>query len=191
MPTSRFIPASPRKYLFPAVVCLGFVVLGIWLIVVSYRERGELELDWEGAIPLLTLLFFGAGAVTLLRKMYLVRGNGLLIEDAGITDTVTGFQSVFIPWEHIGGFRLWSLAGTHMALVEMIDSEAFIATLPREFQRKTARLSVKTHRAPIGINVGMLKMKRKEVLALLEASLANYRALPEAERPGHHHGPAT
>ncbi|HEV7732470.1 MAG TPA: STM3941 family protein [Candidatus Binatia bacterium] len=111
------VRSSPWRYLLLLAVSLGFVAIGVTLVVAA----GHPVVGW------LNLIVFGVAAATFLWQI-VDRRPRIVIDERGVFDRTLGVG--VIPWSDIVGAEIRAITGTTFVALELRDPTRFTRRLP-------------------------------------------------------------
>lgn len=168
------IPLSKTKMILSLVGACAFVVAGVWLFLNTalfsefpyafFREPLVIR-----AVGLISIVFFGAIAVMVIRKLSDDKA-GLILDAAGIVDNSNATSIGFIAWEDVTAIRRHQVMSTKFLLVDVVDSEKYIKKAKDGFMTKMLRLNTKQYGTPISISSNSLQCSFDELEAKVHSA---------------------
>ena len=122
------------------------------------------------------MLFFGLGAVYMLRKLF-DNSVGLTISEEGITDNSSAVSVGLIEWQDITGVETLEIASNKILLVHTNNPEKYMERAYNFFSRKAMQANYKMYGTPLSITANALQIKYKELEQLIYETLENNRVL--------------
>jgi hypothetical protein len=148
------IHASKKKTLLRMLVCLGFVLLSIWICSPDSQGRNAaLENILAG---ILGLVIFGFGFVVFLISLFDKRPN-LTISESGINFKSIGGK-ICIPWGNISRIDTQTIKTKVFILIFMNNTEEFIQS-QKKFNQEIMRRTIKLCNAPVAFSNTVLDIE--------------------------------
>ena len=171
------IPLSKGKLFIMLVLAIGFVALGVWLIMHHSEMR---SLRYHPVTIFLagiaSILFFGLISISLAKKLT-DKKPGLIISDDGITDNASGVSAGFIPWENITGLNEVQIKGQKVLMICVKNPKEYINRQPNFMKRKAASMNYKYFGSPISISANGLKINFSNLKKMLDERWSDYKML--------------
>src|SRR5690606_50295 len=105
------IPLSKKKMYLMLIGSIVFVLIGVWIILAQPMVRNVFFNNpiVKNVSGILAILFFGAVAISLSRK---VQDNtpGLIVNEDGILDNSSAISAGFISWAEIINIEVFNIA---------------------------------------------------------------------------------
>jgi len=158
--------------LFPLAIVSGiFVVAGCFMIA-----KGSFQITIFG---LLIVVVFG---FCLLRLSFLLfaRKSSLVISESGIFDNGSAIAAGFIPWAEIEGIYVPPFSSEAFMRIFVRDIENILARLS-SWKVRIMRLNSSLTGSYINVPVGVLRINREELIALMRAKNPDVFIIPDDE----------
>jgi hypothetical protein len=159
--TDLVIPASRIRLLGYFAGGLGFVALGVFLMV----DAARYDL-YTMFIGLVTVAFFGAIAVTAFYRL-VTAAPAIIINARGIVDNASGVSVGLIPWDQIGEVREYRVQNQVFLSILPKDLNALLKKQPR-WKRAAIRANLSMGAAPVNIPQAALGMKVSDLIREIE-----------------------
>ncbi|MDO6390003.1 STM3941 family protein [Pontibacter sp. BT731] len=168
------IPLSKTKMTLFLMGAIVFVVMGVFFameparfISPVFRSEGLVRIAGVASV-----LFFGLGAVYMLRKLF-DKKVGLTICEAGITDNSSAVSVGLIEWQDITGVETLEIASNKILLVHTNNPEKYMARGTNIFSRKAMQANHRMYGTPLSITANSLQITYKELERLVCEELEN------------------
>lgn len=157
---------------------VAFVVAGVFFATeparfISPIFRSEEIIRIAGVAA---VLFFGLGAVYILRKLF-DKKVGLTIDEEGITDNSSAVSVGLIGWQEITGVETLEIVSNKIMLLHTNNPEKYMARATNMFSRKAMQTNYKMYGTPFSITANSLQIKYKELERLVCEELENRKVL--------------
>ena len=154
------ISRSRIKLFFLLLAALGFVVLGIWMILASGT-------NWfEKIMGGISVLFFGA-SVPFGVKQSLSNDIGLEFSKAHLIKEPKSNKKMVLPWDEIEGFAEVNIKGSKIIIIMINHPQDWIDQETSLIKRKIMQLNYNACGTPFSVSASGLRIRHKELLALL------------------------
>lgn len=150
---------------------LAFCLIGIWMFYVAWTEGG-IEAILLALLALVTLLFFGAAALFLLRPL-VARSPGLILNQDGFIDYSSALAAGFVPWEEVAEIGSSSHRGNQFISVVLNDPHQYIAS-QNLFRRGVMSMNKVFFRTPIQISTNVLDISFPKLQNLFREYKSKY-----------------
>ncbi|GGG25497.1 STM3941 family protein [Pontibacter amylolyticus] len=172
------IPLSKAKMMLFLVGAVAFVVAGVFFAIeparfISPIFRSEEIIRIAGVTA---VLFFGLGAVYILRKLF-DKKVGLTIDEEGITDNSSAVSVGLIEWQDITGVETLEISSNMIMLLHTNNPEKYMARATNMFFRKAMQANHRMYGTPLSITANSLQIKYKELERLVCEELENKKVL--------------
>lgn len=176
------IPLSKSKILLLSLLCLGFVLLGLWLLLLAPELDifGALGIYFQKIVGALSIGFFGPAGFFLVRKS-LDKTPGLVISNEGIIDNSSMVAAGKIIWSDVKGIKESTVAGERFIRVEVKNPQKYIDRQKGGFQRKSVEINYQKYGSPIQISANGLDATHEEIVSLLRERIET-RKKPKSKR---------
>lgn len=165
------IPLSKTKIVLSLLGALLFVCMGIWLLL----KNIEVDRILIALMGLLAVLFFGAIAVTSLKKC-LAKEAGLVINNKGLIDRSSGASAGFVPWSDIAQIQSTVVMNQKFLLVFLHHPTDYIVRQSNYLKRKIMQWNYQQYGAPIAISAKALSVDFIALENLLIQKLKQYQS---------------
>jgi hypothetical protein len=168
-PGAVAIRSGNLKAVFLGLVSIIFVAGGIWMIV-----DGPTGIRIIGS---LNVVVFG---LAFARFAYLIFNPkpSLVVDHDGVYDNGSTIAAGFIPWSEIKGIYIPRFTAQAFIGIYVKDVETIYNRLP-VWKTRLIRLNSGLTGTAINVPVGMLRIGRNELIALLREKHSEIRILPE------------
>ncbi len=172
------IPLNKAKITLFLVGAVAFVFTGVFFaiepaIFISPILRSEELIRIAGVAA---VLFFGLGAVYMLRKLF-DKKVGLTISEEGIIDNSSAVSVGLIEWQDITGVETLEIASNKILLVHTNNPEKYMERATNMFSRKAIQANHRMYGTPLSITANSLQIKYKELERLVCEELENRKVL--------------
>ncbi|UAM97809.1 hypothetical protein K8354_16200 [Polaribacter litorisediminis] len=154
------ISISKKKVLLNILGSIGFVALGIWMVV------SEKESESNQILGILAIIFFGFTLIIGIKKLF-EKNSGLIIDSKGITDYTNSNSIGLIEWEDIIDIRIIEIMSIKFILVDLENSEKYIKKAKNSLQSKLMRKNLKDYGSPITLTTTNLNCSFKKLEKLI------------------------
>ncbi len=167
------IPLSKNKLFLAITGSILFVGLGVWLFLNADNFSQSSGLFRNPivirVIAIVSILFFSAIGIFSFKKMF-DKKAGLIIDVHGITDNSSGTSVGLVEWKDITNIATQQVMSTKFLLIEVKDTEKYIAKAKSGMKAKIMRVNMKTYGTPLSTSSNTLKynFKKLEELVLTE-----------------------
>ncbi len=168
---SIVIPASKVKMLLVFVGAALFVAIGFWMLALNKEIGFSIFMT---LIATLSILFFGAVAMSSFTKLFTSLKYGLKINAEGIDDRSSGASIGLVPWAQIIDFKVLKVNSTKFILIYIIDPQLFINE-QSVTKRLILKANYKTYGTPISISAVGLSCKFSVLLKIIEEAFQRYK----------------
>ena len=172
------IPLSKKKMLLSLAGSLLFVLLGIWFILqpeqLSHGPlRNPVLVIIVGAV---SILFFGAIAIVILKKM---KGNpiGLTLSSEGIIDNSSGISSGIILWDDVVDITTTTVVNQKFVLILTKNPESYINRQTQILKKKTMQMNYKSYGSPICISANALQINFEDLHQIVLDYFSKYKTV--------------
>jgi hypothetical protein len=145
------IETSRRKYIIGLLAALGFLMVGVVMLVAGRPEYPGLA--W------LIVVIFGLGALNFAAYIFASRPR-ILINDEGVLDGTLGVG--VIPWSDIADAHVKQIAGNNFICLELRDEQKWLSRL-----NSLRRAMTSANKAPgftaLNVNLSGLDVDATEV----------------------------
>lgn len=153
------IPLSKKKMLATFFGATLFVILGAWFLInppqISNRVFGNPTLIF--ATGLTSVIFFGAIAIIIIRKM-MDKRPGLIINKEGIIDNSSGVSAGLIPWNDIENITVTKVMSQRFLMIHVRNPQDYLSKVTNPIKRNTMALNYKSYGSPISISANALEI---------------------------------
>lgn len=172
----RIIKLSRTKIVFLTVGALGFVALGLWLVLLddafiqSFRRFNDPTFVHGSGLA--AVLFFGVCAVAGIRKLY-DRKPGLVFSREGMLDNASSVAAGFVPWQEITGAEMLKIERTRILVVKVADPQKYVER-GGKWKRMLLQTNLKLYGSPIQIPATALQIDFDELVKLFTEYLTKH-----------------
>lgn len=170
------IPLSKNKMILMLTGSLLFCCFGIWLII---KQPTMSNLFLSNSIVALTIgcisvLFFGAIAISILNKM---RHSiiGLTINEKGIIDNASGISGGLILWEDIIDIEKTTVVNQEFLKIVTRNPQLYIDRQKSVFKKKAMLLNYKSYGSPIFISANALQVNFETLFEIILEQYSIYK----------------
>lgn len=165
------IPFSKRKLRRNLIMCVIFVLLGLWMVI--YRP----EID----NPVLNspVVIYGVGGMAILFFGYMLYFNirkiadtkpGIIIDDQGITDNSSAFPLGFVPWQDIRRLATVTVARQKFLVIGIGNPQVYIER-EKGLKKTTLEYNYRSYGSPFIISANGLACTLEELQAAIEQKI--------------------
>ena len=151
--------------LFGAIL---FVILGIWFLIdppqISNMIFGNPTLIFT--ISFISVIFFGAIAITIMLKMR-DKKPGLIVSEEGIIDNSSGISAGLITWNDIEDITTAKVMSQKFLMIIVKNPQDYINRVTNPIKRNTMTLNYKSYGSPISISANALETDFDDLYLLL------------------------
>jgi hypothetical protein len=169
------IQLSKTKLTLMLLGSLMFVGLGTWFVIgppkvnVSILNNPTLIFS----VGLLSILFFGFVVFFIFKKLF-ENSPGLIITDDGVYDNASSVCAGFVPWTDIVEIKEVKVFNQSFVNLVVKNPQDYIDRQKNIFKKKSVQINYNTYGTVIGISANGLKIKHKELKALLAERFADF-----------------
>jgi hypothetical protein len=156
------VPASRTKLVALALGAAGFVLAGVWMMVIV--AKGSVFITMVGAF---SVVFFGLLGVYAMRRL-IWPTPAVVINREGIWDNASALGVGFIAWDDIARLHEYRFRSQLFLGIVPKDLEAVLANQPL-WKRQAIRANLLLGVDPINIPQGILPMTVSELLREVQA----------------------
>ncbi len=158
------------------VLSLLFVAIGIWMLLyrpeVSNGVFNRPVVKYGAAV--LCILFFGAGAIFFIRKLRDKR-PALTLTSEGIEDHSNAVSLGLIPWRDIQGVEPLKVLRQEFLVIRVANPEEYLAKSTNYFKRASLKYNYRHYGSPLTITANTLRLSLRELMAMIEMRLKEFR----------------
>ena len=168
------IQLSKSKLTLLFLGSIMFVGLGGWFVI-SPPEVNILIFSNPTVVfivGLASILFFGLVGIYLFKKLF-DKSPGLIISAEGVFDNSTGVSVGFVPWTDIVEIKETKVFNQSFINLVVKNPQEYIDSPRIAFKRRLMQINYKSYGTVIGISTNGLKIKYKELKALLDERFAD------------------
>ena len=123
-----------------------------------------------------SVLFFGVVGIFLFKKLG-DKSPGLIISEEGITDNSSAVSAGFIPWTDVKAIKETKVVNQKFINIVVKNPHVYIDRQKSAFKKKAMRANYNIYGGtPIGISVNGLKSNYKDLKALLEKRMSDFKS---------------
>jgi hypothetical protein len=163
------IRSGNLKSVLLGLVSAIFVVGGLWMIVVGPTG--------VRILGLLNVLLFGFAFARFFYLLFNPRPSIVVAHD-GIYDNGSAIAAGFVPWSEIEGIVIPQFSSQSFMSIHVRDLETIFSRLPA-WKVRLMRLNRGLTGAAINIPVGLLRVSRQELIAVLRERQPEIYILPD------------
>ena len=152
-----------------------FVGLGVWFVTHPPKENIPIFSNPTVLfiVGLAGILFFGLVGFFIFKKLF-DKSPGLIISDEGVFDNSSGVSVGFVPWTDIVEIKETKVLNQTFINLVVKNPQDYIDRQKSVFKRKSIQINYKSYGTVIGISANGLKIKFKELKALLDERFADF-----------------
>ncbi len=167
------IPLAKSNLRIMLVGCAVFIVLGLWFMISPPAGRYAYMTDPTrvGMIGMGAVLFFGAAAVAILRKMS-DNKPGFIVDSEGIVDNSSAVSVGRINWDDIVSFSQLEIQNQQFILVTVKNPQQYIDGQSVAFKRSLMKKTWDSYGTPLTVSPIGLSMPIAELYEVLNSELA-------------------
>ncbi len=168
------IPLSKGKLFLSALGAFAFVAIGFWFVLTPPTTYNSL---FGSAVTIIigiiAILFFGAIAILVIRKLFDTR-PGLIINEEGIRDNSGGLSAGQILWTDIEDISVLQIQRQKLILILVKNPQDYIDQQSNGWKRKLMTMNYRQYGTPLSISANGLKISFAELLETLKHHLATF-----------------
>ena len=162
------IPLSKRKMILMLIGSIGFVVIGLWLIL----NPPAISNPFFGNPTRLLILGIAAILIFGFFTFYFARRlpenkPGLILDKVGLTDNSSGVFVGQILWSDIENISVIEIQGQKLILLEVKNPHDYIEKQTSGLKKKIMQMNFNMYGTPLSITSNSLKIKFEELLNIL------------------------
>jgi len=152
-----------------------FVGLGVWYVISPPKVNISIFSNPTVVfiVGLACILFFGLMGFFIFKKL-IDNSPGLIISDDGVFDNSSGVSVGFVPWTDILEIKETKVLNQTFINLVVKNPQDYIDRQKSAFKRKYIQVNYKSYGTVIGISANGLKIKFKELKALLIEKFADF-----------------
>ncbi len=169
------IPLSKRNLAFMLLGAVGFVVAGLFLLLMPTEDG--LFADTT-AIPRLAglagVVFFGFIGYLIGRRFF-GRRPGLVIDERGITDHSSGVSVGLVEWADIQEMATTRIVTEPFLVLRTAEPEKYIARAPNALIRRAMQANYRMTGSPLNLSARSLPISFEELVELIQREWERHR----------------
>src|SRR5690554_173781 len=176
MESIEFKISNKKTYLL-MVAGISFVIISILFIFFPHTFRSFLmnNIFVIRIVGIVGLSFFGYAIITMIKKVFLDRNLGIIINEDGITDNSSYAGVGLIKWKDIKTIRKNKVASTEFLLIDLKNPEEYITKNKSKIKQKLLNISYKSYGTPISISSNFIDCDFNVLEEAITNSLSKYR----------------
>ncbi|MBW8016638.1 MAG: hypothetical protein FVQ82_10650 [Planctomycetes bacterium] len=155
------ITLSRKKTFLMAIGSLGFVIAGVWVLMLGAIGVG-----------IVCILFFGFCLICAINKLF-ETSAGLVLNDQGFYNNSCGLPEVFVPWAEVVGIVEFEVSGIKTISIFVNDPDKYVGR-GNLVQRLLNRDQLKSTDTPISISAHILNIDHDQLFSTFESYVKNY-----------------
>ena len=169
------IQLSKSKLTLLFLGSIMFVGLGVWYVISPPKVNISIFSNPTAVfiVGLASILFFGLVGFFIFKKLF-DNSPGLIISDEGVFDNSSGASAGFVPWTDIVEIKETKTFNQSFINLVVRNPQEYIDRQNSAFKRKLTKINYNSYGTVIGISTNGLKIKFKELKALLDERYADF-----------------
>jgi|SRR5690554_5010817 len=153
MKTIEFKKSNKKTY-FLTVAGISFVVISVLFIFSPHIFRSFLmnNILVIRIVGIIGFLFFGYAVITMIKKIFVDKSLGIVINEDGITDNSSYTGVGLIKWKDIKAIRKNEVASTKFLLINLTNPEEYITKNKSKIKQKLLTMNYRSYGTPITIS---------------------------------------
>jgi hypothetical protein len=169
------IQLSKSKLTLLFLGSIMFVGLGAWYVISPPKVNISIFTNPTVVfiVGLVSILFFGLVGFFIFKKLF-DKSPGLIITAEGVFDNSSGISAGFVPWTDIVEIKETKVVNQLFINLVVKNPQDYIDRQKSAFKRKSIQINYKSYGTVIGISTNGLKIKYKELKAILDSRFADF-----------------
>lgn len=176
METIEFKKSNKKTY-FLMSAGISFTIISGLFIFFPYTFRSFLmnNILVIRIVGIIGFLFFGYAVITMIKKIFVDKSLGIIINEDGITDNSSYTGVGLIKWRDIKAIRKNEVASTKFLLIDLKNSEEYITKNKSKIKQKLLTMNYRSYGTPITISSNFIDCDFNVLEEVITNSLSKYR----------------